>query len=270
MLQLEHATVRYGRAAPPALDRVSVAVEPGELVAVAGPNGSGKTTLLRGLLGLVPLASGTAAVAGRDVREWARPELARVVGVVTQREETVFPLRVEETVLLGRYARLGPFSPVAEEDRAAVAAALDRCDVAHLAARRVDELSGGEWQRVRVARALAQEPRALVLDEPTASLDVRHAMELFELVAELAAGGLAALLVTHELNLAARFAGRILLLDEGRPAALGTPREVLERERLSQVFRWPVVVTHIDDGAPQVTPLRIGDASPFDESRTPP
>ncbi|HEX6643334.1 MAG TPA: ABC transporter ATP-binding protein, partial [Gemmatimonadales bacterium] len=129
-------------------------------------------------------------------------------------------------------------------------------DATHLAGRRVDELSGGEWQRVRVARALAQEPRALVLDEPTASLDVRHAMELFELVAELARGGLAALLVTHELNLAARFADRILLLDEGRPAALGRPLDVMRPELLSAVFRWPVRITDAGDGAPQVVPLR--------------
>jgi iron complex transport system ATP-binding protein len=235
---------------------VSVGVAAGELLAVTGPNGSGKTTLLRGLLGLVPLAAGTASVDGRAVGTWTRAELARVVGVVTQREETVFPLRVEETVLLGRYARLGPLSPVGADDRRAVAAALERCDVAHLAQRRVDELSGGEWQRVRVARALAQEPRALVLDEPSASLDVRHAMELFELVAELAAAGLAALLVTHELNLAARFADRILLLDEGRAAALGSPLEVLTRERLSDVFRWPVAISHLADGSPQVMPLR--------------
>ncbi|MGE5927423.1 MAG: ABC transporter ATP-binding protein, partial [Gemmatimonadota bacterium] len=212
MLQLANASVTYRGGTGPALDGVSVGVASGELVAVTGPNGSGKTTLLRGLLGLVPLAAGSASVDGRAVTAWTRPELARVVGVVTQREETVFPLRVEEAVLLGRYARLGPLSAVGEDDRRAVAAALARCDAAHLAQRRVDELSGGEWQRVRVARALAQEPRALVLDEPSASLDVRHAMELFELVAELADGGLAALLVTHELNLAARFADRILLL----------------------------------------------------------
>jgi iron complex transport system ATP-binding protein len=261
MLQLENASVTYRGAAPPALAGVSVGVAPGELLAVTGPNGSGKTTLLRGLLGLVPLAEGSASVDGRDVASWTRPELARVVGVVTQREETVFPLRVEETVLLGRYARLGPLSPVGTEDRRAVAAALARCDAAHLAGRRVDELSGGEWQRVRVARALAQEPRALVLDEPSASLDVRHAMELFELVAELAAGGLAALLVTHELNLAARFADRILLLDAGRAAALGSPLEVLTRERLSDVFRWPLTISHLADGSPQVMPLRSRPAA---------
>jgi len=260
MLELDEATVRYRGSTTPALDGVSVSVVPGELVAVTGPNGSGKTTLLRGLLGLVPLASGSATVDGTSVADWSRPELARVVGVVTQREETVFPLRVEETVLLGRYARLGPLSPIGRDDRAAVSSALARCDATHLANRRVDELSGGEWQRVRMARALAQEPRALVLDEPTASLDVRHAMELFELIAELASGGLAALLVTHELNLAARFADRMLLLDEGRPAALGTPADVLERDRLSAVFRWPVAVSRSGDGAPQVTPLRGGAA----------
>jgi iron complex transport system ATP-binding protein len=262
MLQLESASVTYRDAAQPALQDVSVGIGPGELLAVTGPNGSGKTTLLRALLGLVPLASGSASVEGRAVRAWTRPELARVVGVVTQREETVFPLRVEETVLLGRYARLGPLSPVGDDDRRAVATALARCDAAHLARRRVDELSGGEWQRVRVARALAQEPRALVLDEPSASLDVRHAMELFELVAELAAGGLAALLVTHELNLAARFADRILLLDAGRAAALGSPLEVLTRERLSDVFRWPLTISHLADGSPQVMPLRSSPAEP--------
>lgn len=261
MLQLVDATVTYGSGAVAALERVSVGVAAGELVAVTGPNGSGKTTLLRGLLGLVPLAAGAASVDGRPVDAWTRAELARAVGVVTQREETVFPLRVEETVLLGRYARLGPLSPVTGADRRAVAAALARCDVTHLAHRRVDELSGGEWQRVRVARALAQEPRALVLDEPSASLDVRHAMELFELVAELAAAGLAALLVTHELNLAARFADRILLLDAGRAAALGTPHDVLTTARLSAVFRWPVAITHLADGAPQVMPLRTAVAS---------
>jgi len=256
MLAAEDVRVRYRGAGEASLDAVSVGVASGELVAVTGPNGSGKTTLLRALLGLVSLEAGRATVDGRDVNDWSRPELARVVGVVTQREETVFPLRVSEAVLLGRYARLGPLSAVSERDREAVAAALARCDVAHLADRRVDELSGGEWQRVRVARALAQEPRALVLDEPTASLDVRHAMELFELVRELADGGLAALIVTHELNLAARFADRILLLDHGRTVALGPPSAVVEAGLLSQVFRWPVAITPLADGSPQVVPLR--------------
>ena len=260
MLAARSLSVRYAGAARAALDGVSLDVHPGELVAVAGPNGSGKTTLLRALLGLVAPAHGEAAVDGRPVGAWRRDELARAVGVVTQREETVFPLRVGEAVMLGRYARLGPLAAPGPDDHAAVADALRRCHVADLEGRRVDELSGGEWQRVRVARALAQAPRALVLDEPTASLDIRHEMELFELIRGLASGGLAALIVTHQLNLASRFADRMLLLHEGRPVALGRPADVLTQDALTRVFRWPVAIAAWSDGSPQVVPLRPGEA----------
>ena len=153
MLAARELGVRYPGAARAALSGVTLEVRPGELVAVAGPNGSGKTSLLRALLGLVAPAEGEATVDGRPVGSWRRSDLALAVGVVTQREETVFPLRVAEAVMLGRYARLGPLAAESDADRAAVADALERCDVADLAARRVDELSGGEWQRVRVARA---------------------------------------------------------------------------------------------------------------------
>jgi len=260
ILEAREITVRYGRATLPALERVSCAVAPGRLVAVAGPNGSGKTTLVRALTGLTPLEAGEVLVEGRPLERWPRGELARVLGVVPQREEIAFPLLVEETVLLGRYARLGPLAAPSRADRLAVQAALERCDVAGLARRPVDSLSGGEWQRVRLARALAQEPRALVLDEPTASLDVRHEMELLELVRRLVDGGMAGLIITHQLNLAARFADRMLLLDRGRMAAEGTPVEVLTRETLARVFEWPVAVTTWCDGSPQVVPLRTGEA----------
>jgi iron complex transport system ATP-binding protein len=161
--------------------------------------------------------------------------------------------------MLGRYARLGPLAAPGARDRAAVETALKRCDIAALADRPVDSLSGGEWKRVRIARALAQEPRALVLDEPTASLDVRHEMELLELVRDLAESGLAALVITHGLNLAARFAHRIILLDRGRVVADGEPRKVMDEPTLSRVFQWPVAVTAWTDGSPQVTPLRPGE-----------
>jgi iron complex transport system ATP-binding protein len=259
ILEAREISVRYGSAAP-ALERVSCAVTPARLVAVAGPNGSGKTTLVRALTGLVPLAAGEVLVEGRPVRRWPRAELARVLGVVPQREEIAFPLLVEETVFLGRYARLGPLAAPSPADRLAVLSAMVRCDVAGLARRTVDSLSGGEWQRVRLARALAQEPRALVLDEPTASLDVRHEMELLELVRRLVDDGMAGLVITHQLNLAARFADRMLLLDRGRVAAEGSPAEVLTRETLGRVFEWPVAVTTWCDGSPQVVPLRTGEA----------
>jgi ABC-type cobalamin/Fe3+-siderophores transport system ATPase subunit len=259
ILEARAIAVRYRRKDPLALEAVSCQVGASELVAVVGPNGSGKTTLVRALLGLVPLEQGVVLVDRRPVREWPRRLLAQTVGVVGQQEESVFPLKVAETVMLGRYARLGPLGAPGPADRAAVRTALERCDIVELADRPADSLSGGEWKRVRIARALAQEPRALVLDEPTASLDVRHEMELFELVRSLVDGGLAGLVITHHLNLAARFADRIVLLDRGTVVAVGTPRQVLDRETLSRVFEWPVAVTTWSDGSPQVMPLRQGE-----------
>jgi iron complex transport system ATP-binding protein len=262
ILETRAVTARYRGAERPALDRVSCAVAEAQLVAVVGPNGSGKTTLVRVITGLLASEQGAVLVQGRPVGEWRRSALARVLGVVSQREEVVFPLRVDETVMLGRYARLGALAAPSAGDRAAVQAALERCDVAHLVDRSVDSLSGGEWQRVRIARALVGEPRALVLDEPTASLDVRHEMELFELIRQLVADGLAGLVITHHLNLAARFADRMVLLNGGAVVAEGTPQEVLQRETLSRVFEWPVAVTTWCDGSPQVVPLRPGESGP--------
>lgn len=262
MIRAHEVTLRYPGAPAAAVERVSLEVRPGTLTAVAGPNGSGKSTLLRALTGLLPLEQGSVTIANRPLEHWRRLDLARAVGVVAQREEPVFPLRVRDTVMLGRYAHLGPLEAERSSDRDAVEHALERCDVAHLAERRSDQLSGGEWQRVRLARALAAEPRALLLDEPTTSLDVRHEMELFELVSSLARGGLAALVVTHGLNLAARFCDEMLLLDRGRAVATGAPSQVLRPEVLSAVFRWPVAVTTWHDGAPQVVPLRREEATP--------
>jgi iron complex transport system ATP-binding protein len=261
ILHASDVSVRYRPGAPVALDRVSCQVEGSSLVAVVGPNGSGKTTLLRALLGLVPLERGRVLVDGRPVGAWRRRELAQTVGVVGQEEGAAYRLSVAEMVMLGRYARLGPLAAPRAVDREVVRAALERCDIAGLADRPVDSLSGGEWKRVRIARALAQEPRALVLDEPTASLDVRHEMELLELIRKLTDSGLAGLVITHQLNLAARFADRIILLDRGRVVVEGKPAEVLDEAILSRVFEWPVAVTMWSDGSPQVVPLRIGEKS---------
>jgi iron complex transport system ATP-binding protein len=261
ILDAQRLEVRYPGGQRPALASVSCRVGRGELVAVAGPNGSGKTTLLRAVTGLVRLSGGTVGIQGRPLADWRRPDLARVLGVVPQREDIVFPLRVSEAVMLGRYARLGALSTPGPQDAAAVGSALVRCDAQALAERTTDTLSGGEWQRVRLARALAQEPAALLLDEPTASLDVRHEMEILELIRGLVDQGLAALVITHQLNLAARFADRIMLLDGGRVAAEGTPAEVLRRDTLAAVFQWPVAVTTWSDGSPQVVPLRPGETA---------
>jgi iron complex transport system ATP-binding protein len=254
-LDATNLSIQYPGTAAPALADVSLSLVPGELVSVVGPNGCGKTTLVRGLLGLVPLDQGAVQLNGKPIGTWRRGELAQVVAMVPQREETPFSWRVEEMVGFGRYPRLGPLSPMTAQDHAAIDRALTRCDVSGFRQRRVETLSGGEWQRVRIARALAQEPELLVLDEPTASLDLGHEMELFELVAQLVAEGLSALVITHHLNLAARYAGRMLLLDQGRVAAAGPPSEVMRPDLLSRVFQWPVLVVSLE-GAPQVVPER--------------
>lgn len=253
-------SVRYPGAEGAALDQVSFGLDAGELVAVSGPNGSGKTTLLRALLGLLPVTAGRVLLDGKPIAEWSRAELAEVLGALPQREEPAFPLTVEEAVLLGRWSRLGPIASTGPDDRAAIAEALARCDLVGFAHRGIDTLSGGEWQRVRLARALVSAPRLLLLDEPTAALDLGHELELFELLRGFVAEGLGVLVITHDLNLAARYADRMVLLHRGRHEATGTPHEVLRAELVSRVFGWPVAVTSWPDGTPQLFPLRRGDA----------
>jgi len=253
-------TFRYPGAARPAVDGVALGVPAAACTAVLGPNGSGKSTLLRLLLGTLTPAAGEVHFGGRAVGAWPRAELARAVGVVPQGEELAFPVTVEELVRMGRYPHLGAFRRGGPGDDRAVAEAMARCDVARFAGRPLATLSGGERQRVRLARALAQEPRALALDEPTAALDVRHEMAIFELLRGLRAGGVTVLLVTHNLNLAARYADQLVLLSAGRVAAEGTPADVITRENVERVYGWPVrVVAHpgpgADAGAPQVVPL---------------
>jgi iron complex transport system ATP-binding protein len=253
-------THRYPEARIPALRDLSLEIRPGATTAVLGPNGSGKSTLLRLLLGVLPPTAGEAEFDGRPLAGWDREALARAVGVVPQGEETVFPVTVRELVAMGRYPHLGPWRREGEADRRAVEEAMRRADVDALAGRALATLSGGERQRVRIARALAQDAPTLALDEPTAALDVAHEMAIFELLRDLAHGGKTVLLVTHNLNLAARYADRLVLLDRGRIAAEGAPAEVLTRETVERVYGWPVeIAPHPgpgpDAGAPQVVPL---------------
>ena len=261
MIQLSNVTYRYPGAAHDALTGVSLLVGPREFHAVLGPNGSGKTTLVRVALGALTPLVGRADVIGVPASQWSRQDLAGIVGVVPQREDNLFPQRVRETVLLGRYPHLPLWGGERAEDHAAVDRALAACDATHLANRWLWTLSGGEYQRVRIARALAQQPKLLVLDEPGMSLDLKHEMELFELVHGLVATqGLGVLMITHDLNLAARFADSVLLLEGGRPVASGAPAEVLTQETVETVFSWPVAM-HTVDGRPQMTPLRKSQES---------
>ena len=259
-------TFSHPRAEEPAVRGVSVSVAPGQLLAVVGPNGAGKTTLLKLLAGSLMPQAGDVRLDERSLGEFGDRERARALAVVLQSESSPFPVTVREMVVMGRYAHLGSWERAASRDRAVVEYALERCAVVPFADRQLDQLSGGELQRARIARALAQEAPVLLLDEPTAGLDLRYRMELFHLLRELRADGLAVLVITHDLNLAARFADRLLVLDLGSVRARGAPAEVLSREMLEEVYEWPLrLMGHPgpgrDTGAPQTIPLRRDAAS---------
>ena len=243
----EDLVVRYPGAPRAALDGVSMTVPDGRLYAVLGPNGSGKSTLMKALLGIVRPQGGRALLDDRPILDWTRRDLARVVGVVPQAETLAFPIRVRELVAMGRYPHLGALGAQRQKDRQAVDRALAQCDVEELADRDVTTLSGGELQRVRI----------------TASLDIRHEMAILESLRNWADQGMTVVVVTHGLDLAARFADRLLLLSRGRVAAEGPPGEVLRADVLEEVYRWRIAVeTDRATGAPRVTPLRSDQSSP--------
>jgi iron complex transport system ATP-binding protein len=257
MIAIAELAVSYPQMSRNAVNGVSFLVPRGKLTSLAGPNGSGKSSIVRALLRRAEVVGGAVSIDGSNVNTFSYAELARKVAVVPQREEATFPTRVREYVALGRYPHLGLWRAPDQNDDHAVDRALAQAGVDDLAERETDALSGGEWQRVRIARALAQETQALVLDEPTTFLDVAHEMAIFELLSSLARSGLAVLLVSHQLNLVARFADTIVLLDEGKVAASGAPNEVMSAERLESIYRWPVVITRDPAiGAPALVPLR--------------
>lgn len=268
MIAFAGVHVRYPRQTRDALAGVSLDAPAGRVTAVVGPNGSGKSTLVRALLGRVSPGAGTITVGGDDVRGATRSAIARRVAVVTQREEPVFPISVHEYVALGRLPHRGAWGRDTAEDRAAVEGAMHRADVGALRGRTLQELSGGEWQRVRVARALAQGGDALVADEPTTFLDVAHEMAVFELMASLAREGRAVLLVSHQLNLVARFADALVLLHRGVVAAAGGVADVMRADVLERVYEWPVVVARdAATGAPAAIPLRRPSGGAFPQSQ---
>ncbi len=266
MIRFDDVVIRYRRAPRDAIGGVSLEALPGAITAVVGPNGSGKSTLVRALIGRIPLGAGRILVDGVPVRALGGVGFAKRVAVVTQREELAFTAATRDYVMLGRYPHLGDWRSARGVDRTAVEQALACAGVAELSDRALDSLSGGEWQRVRLARALAQGARALVLDEPTTFLDVGHEMAVFELLDRLARDGHTVLLVSHQLNLVARFASRMLLLHEGRVAADGAPDDVMRGPILEHVYDWPLVVTRDPAvGAPALLPLRA--TSPHSSQR---
>ncbi len=238
------------------LDGLSMEAPAGRLVAILGPNGSGKTTLLRLALGLLAPQAGEVRFAGRPLPHWPRPTLAKHVAYVPQETRGPTARTVLETVLLGRSPHTGLLGFETEADWTAAREALALTGTEAFADRPLDELSGGERQRVIVARALAQQPAAVLLDEPTSFLDIRHQHAIYGLLARLVRErGLTVVTVSHDLNLAAAYADRVVLVRAGQVAASGPPAEVLRAERLSEVYETPVEVRTDDaTGRPYVMP----------------
>ena len=239
------------------LDGVDLAVQAGEIVGLLGRNGAGKTTLLRVASGVLRPAAGSVSLDGRDARAFGRRARARAVALVPQETAVGFPFSVAEVVLMGRTPHLGWLGFEGAHDLATARAAMERLGIAELADRSILELSGGERQLAIVARALAQEPSLLLLDEPTAFLDLRHRIEVLAHVREFAAGGGGALVVSHDLGLAAQFCDRLVLIGGGRVLAAGAPAEVLVPATLREAFGIEASVLAGPDGRPVVVPQAL-------------
>lgn len=254
MWTLRDVSFSHPGATRPTIASVTGEISAGCMTALIGPNGAGKSTLLQLLLGTLTPSAGDVSFHNRAVAEWPRKDLAREVGVVPQGEtEPLFSVR--EVVAMGRYPYLGPWQAERPDDVAAIQRAMERCDVTAFSDRWLSTLSGGERQRARLARALAQEPSVLVLDEPTTFLDIRHEMTTFALLRDLCDAGTTILLATHNLNLAARYSDELVLMHNGRIAAHGSPAAVLTSERIASVYEWPVSIVAHSTGAPQIVPL---------------
>ncbi len=221
---------------------ISFTLEENEVLVLFGPNGAGKTTLFKTLLGLVPLRAGTIRLDGRPIGAWSGRERASRIAYVPQAHAALFPFTVEDLVLMGRAPHVGLFATPGRRDREVAAATLERLGIGHLASRAYTEISGGERQIALIARALAQEPSILVMDEPTASLDYGHQMRVLDRVRELAGEGVSIVLSTHNPDHAFRVADRVALVFQSRIAALGPPEAVLTADALKQLYDIDVVI----------------------------
>ena len=258
-MTVEAQGLGFAYRAEPVLRGVSLRLGPG-ISAVVGPNAAGKSTLLKCLCGVLR-PSGEVRIEGRELRDFRGRDLARVVSYLPQDLSGRAALTVFETVLLGRAHELG--WRVSGDDLRATSALLDELDIADLGDRNIGELSGGQFQMVPIAQALARQPRVLLMDEPTSSLDMEHQFAICSLIRRLTdSRGIATAMALHDLNIAARFADAVYLLDAGRVRCSGPPSEVLTEEMIRSVYRVSARVTLDGDGRPLVTPLGLARKFP--------
>jgi iron complex transport system ATP-binding protein len=247
--------IKFSYAAKPVMKDVSFTVDEAQIVAIIGPNGSGKTTLLKIINGTLFPDSGQMLIDGKDTLQWSLQEIARKVAIVPQETAVIFPFYAEEIVLMGRFPHLSNYRFEDKKDYRIVHKAMEKTDTLVFAARRFDELSAGERQRVLIARALAQEPKVLLLDESTVFLDLKHQLQFLTLLRQLnVAQQLTVIFVTHDINLAAQNADRIILLYCGEIYAIGKPAEVITAANIKEVYDVGVLIDqNPQNGLPRIT-----------------
>ncbi|MEW6556072.1 MAG: ABC transporter ATP-binding protein [Elusimicrobiota bacterium] len=240
-----------------ALEKVSLEVIAGEILGIIGPNGSGKTTLLKCINRKLKPKIGTVLVDGKNIFEMSRKEVAKNIGIVPQISSVSFSFTVFDIVLMGRYSRTKRFVRETEEDISIAQHCLELTGIKHLSSRFITEISGGEYQKVIITRALTQEPKILLLDEPTLHLDISHQIEILNLVRNLAQKKkLAVVMVLHDLNLAARYSDRIIMLKNGKVFASGTPEEVISIKNIDEVYDIEVEINRNNkEGYLNIVPL---------------
>ncbi|MCG6535956.1 MAG: ABC transporter ATP-binding protein [Syntrophales bacterium LBB04] len=249
--------INFSYTGKPILDDFSFAIDEPQVVAIIGPNGSGKTTLLKIINGILFPDRGRMLIDGQDTRQWSRKELARAVAIVPQENLSIFPFYAEEIVLMGRFPHLSNYCFEDKKDYGIAREAMEKTDTLAFAARRYDQLSAGERQRVLIARALAQEPKILLLDESTVFLDLKHQIQFLALLRQLnKAQQLTVVFVTHDINLASSHADRIILLYCGKNYAIGNPAEVITAANIKEVYDVDVLVDqNPQSGLPRMTLL---------------
>jgi iron complex transport system ATP-binding protein len=249
--------INFSYAAKSVMEDVSFTIDEAQIVAIIGPNGSGKTTLLKIINGTLFPNAGQMFIDGKDTLQWSRQEIARKVAIVPQETAVIFPFYAEEIVLMGRFPHLSNYRFEDKKDYRIVHEAMEKTDTLAFATRRFDELSAGERQRVLIARALAQEPKVLLLDESTVFLDLKHQLQFLTLLRQLnTAQQLTVIFVTHDINLAAQNASRIILLYSGKIYAIGKPAEVITAANIKEVYDVGVLIDkNPQSGLPRMTLL---------------
>jgi iron complex transport system ATP-binding protein len=249
--------INFSYTAKPVMEDVSFAVDEAQIVAIIGPNGSGKTTLLKIINGTLFPDAGQMLIDGKETSRWSRKDIAQKVAIVPQETAVIFPFYAEEIVLMGRFPHLSNYRFEDKKDYRIVHEAMEKTDTLAFAARRFDELSAGERQRVLIARALAQEPKVLLLDESTVFLDLKHQAQFLALLRQLnTAQQLTVIFVTHDINLAAQHADRIILLYSGKIYAIGKPAEVITAANIKEVYDVDSLIDqNPQNGLPRMTLL---------------